>query len=768
MSNNYNNIPEELKRLNQWCCWRYEDVEGKKPTKVPYGPNGNPASVNSPKTWMDFDSAVRMSTNGYSGIGFVFSDQNNYTFIDLDDCKTLPNGSPNPNYETDLARQIKVYQEFDSYSEVSPSGSGLHIIIRGNVPNGRKRNFIEIYSSQRYATFTGNVYNNKPIVDQQEKLTQLWEQMGSVKAGTVIFQGDANEKYSDEEIIEQAKAATNGDKFQQLYSGDWQNSYQSQSEADFALIDIVAFYTQNKNQITRIFSSSQLGRRDKAKRQDYLGWMINKSFDRMLPQLDFDGFKNALEDKIAQPKKQLELEIKAPEVKTSITIPPGLLGEIAQFIYQAAPRPVPEIALAGAIGLMAGICGRAYNISNTGLNQYILCLAKTGMGKEGIASGIDKLMNAIQMQVPTANDFIGPSHIASGQALVKYIHKKSQCFVSILGEFGITIQNISNSRANPHETKLKQELLAIYQKSGFTDIYRASIQADLEKNTEVTHSPSFTILGESTPHSFYQYLSEEMIVEGLLPRFLLIEYDGIRVDENPHHATAKPSFQLTDKFSSLIANCQMIMHAKPRRVINIKFDEAAAKMATDFDHYATNKINATTDEVTLNLWNRAHLKSIKLAGLIAVGVNMSDPIITSEYLSWSINMIQSDIKALSAKFEAGEVGLSVSETKQKSEVERMIKWFVVTDWDKVISYSQGKSDKAMHKDKVIPYAILSKRLVATSSFRNDRGGATFALKRVLQLLIDTDRIREINKLELANKYNTTQRAFIVTDTSILD
>jgi len=88
---------------------------------------------------------------------------------------------------------------------------------------------------------------------------------------------------------------------------------------------------------------------------------------------------------------------------------------MAQFIYSAAPRPVPEVALAAAIGLMAGITGRAYNISGTGLNQYVLLLAMTGAGKEAAASGINKLMNTIKMQVPTSTGFIGPSEISSAQ-----------------------------------------------------------------------------------------------------------------------------------------------------------------------------------------------------------------------------------------------------------------------------------------------------------------------------------------------------------------
>lgn len=128
------------------------------------------------------------------------------------------------------------------------------------------------------------------------------------------------------------------------------------------------------------------------------------------------------------------------------SVPPGFLGEIAQYFYAQAPRPVPEIALAGAIGLIAGICGRAYNVSNppAGLNLYTLLLAPTGTGKEAIASGVTALMKAIRQAIPASAEFIGPASIASPQALVKHLANTSPSFVSILGEFGLTMQQMAN------------------------------------------------------------------------------------------------------------------------------------------------------------------------------------------------------------------------------------------------------------------------------------------------------------------------------------
>lgn len=758
MRNNYDNIPEELKRLNQWIVWKLEDIGAKKPTKIPYNAiTGRMASVNDPGTWTSFDRVVQVvsSNSGYSGIGFVFTDEDDYSFVDLD----YTNGD-----QAALDRQIKIFQELDSYSEISPGGNGLHVIVKGKILAGRRRSYIEIYSSQRYATFTGNIYPSdkpKPIAERQNELTQLWEQMGEGTTAAILYNGENEEKLTDAEVIEQALNATNGDKFNLLHTGKWESLYQSQSEADLSYIDIIAFYSKNRKQIHRIFKASLLGQRIKSNRIDYIERMINKSFDKMLPQLDFDGFKNAVETKIAKTKSNKEeWDLPSPP----ISIPPGLTGEIAKFIFNASPRPVPQIALAAAIGLMSGICGRAYNISNTGLNQYILLLAKTGMGKEGMAAGIDKLMSAIKQQVPTANDFIGPSHIASGQALVKYIHRKSQCFVSILGEFGYRVQAMSSQNASTHERMLKQILLEIYNKSGHTDVFRASIHADLEKNTEITNSPAFSLLGESTPHTFYEALTEEMIIDGLLPRFLTIEYIGRRAELNENHSRVFPSITLIQQFASLVANCATLMHSK--RVMTVKLNEEATEIARRFDRFATDKINQTDNEVTLNLWNRAHLKSLKLAGIIAIGCNMVDPVVTAEHLNWAITMVQTDIANITTKFEKGEIGISTYENKQLTEIIRIMREFVTLDWQEVSKYTDVKN-RYFWEQKIVPYNYISRRLIAIAAFRRDKNGPTLAIKRAIQVLTERDTIRELGKPDLIKRFQTTQRAFIISNLNIL-
>ena len=88
----FSNIPAEMRALNSWVVWKYEDIGAKKPTKIPYNPkNGNMANVNDPDTWASFEEAFNYYNLGNcSGIGFVFSDRDPYSFIDLDDCEGDP------------------------------------------------------------------------------------------------------------------------------------------------------------------------------------------------------------------------------------------------------------------------------------------------------------------------------------------------------------------------------------------------------------------------------------------------------------------------------------------------------------------------------------------------------------------------------------------------------------------------------------------------------------------------------------------------------
>ena len=147
------NIPEALKSLPQWVCWKYVCKEGKdgKPgkwSKPPFQPNGTLADKTKPEHYSDFSdvlAAYEDEESGFDGIGFVLTNNDPFVAIDIDHCFV-------DGIITDEAAGI--INELDSYTERSPSGEGIRIFVIGTIPRNIHKG-IEIYSHASYVTVTG-------------------------------------------------------------------------------------------------------------------------------------------------------------------------------------------------------------------------------------------------------------------------------------------------------------------------------------------------------------------------------------------------------------------------------------------------------------------------------------------------------------------------------------------------------------------------------------------------------------------------------------
>lgn len=143
---------------DRWVLWKYVD-RGGKPRKVPYQPSGAPAKTNDPSTWTSFAKAqeVLASSDAYSGVGFALGD--GWAGVDLDD--VIVDGETKPWAEDLLA-------SLNSYSEISPSGSGVKVFVKGDFPDQGKNqkladgSGVEVYCQGRYFTVTGDHYGGSP------------------------------------------------------------------------------------------------------------------------------------------------------------------------------------------------------------------------------------------------------------------------------------------------------------------------------------------------------------------------------------------------------------------------------------------------------------------------------------------------------------------------------------------------------------------------------------------------------------------------------
>lgn len=245
MQTRIENIPQELKKVKQWVCWVGSD-------KIPKNAyTGKNAMSNNPSTWANFDDAVAgCEKYGFDGLGFMFAPP--YFGVDLDHC--LDN--------VDFCDEF--VETLQSYAEVSKSGSGIHIICKGRLPDGaRRKGGVEMYQNGRYFICTGNLYNEKykEIAECTESIKVLHNKYLPSETPKVEPRRVEIVDMDDAEVIDKARNCKSGYLFNILYQGNWEGVYSSQSEADLALCNQLAFWTQkNPEQMDRLFRSSGLMR----------------------------------------------------------------------------------------------------------------------------------------------------------------------------------------------------------------------------------------------------------------------------------------------------------------------------------------------------------------------------------------------------------------------------------------------------------------------------------------------------------------------------
>lgn len=260
-------VPLCLRERRQWVCWKYILRDGKQ-TKCPMCANGpGEASSTAPATWGTFDEAIAAckERRDLAGVGFVFSAEDPFTGVDLDNCIDGGTG------------EVKVWarpilEQLDSYCEISPSGTGVKVFVRATKTGQRCKSdyedgAIEMYHRDRFFTVTGMRLKDcsADVEERQPAVDALYAAVfGEGQAPPVPPAHPSNNgrvPLEDDEIVRLAcSSRKSGAKFTALWAGQWDGQFNSASEADSSVVFTLAYYTKDAAQIDRVFRRSGLMR----------------------------------------------------------------------------------------------------------------------------------------------------------------------------------------------------------------------------------------------------------------------------------------------------------------------------------------------------------------------------------------------------------------------------------------------------------------------------------------------------------------------------
>ncbi len=774
-------IPQELRDRAQWVMAGPD----KMPMSVRFDAQGAVeyygASSVAPAEWLPFETAAGHAYHKGWGIGYMLSPDDPYVCIDFDviDADSQKRkGHPIDPAEWTTQDQFNwfwdIVNAWGSYAEVSTYGKGLHLWVRAKLLKGYRRANVEAYPHGRYIICTGKVALEAPIVDRNEWVNDFvtrylipFDRVDRVK----LEETEALE--DDDVILDRAREAANAGNFERLWRGEWQHiGYPSQSEADLALMSMFTFYSKSNEQCRRLFRMSALGKREKAvKNNRYLDFTLTTIRTRQANEakqaaavdqasdryIETDAFKAQLDAVAAGRKAKLVLghadplppavvaALAAPASPESalageqgLPWPPGFTGVIAKFIYDSAPRPVKEVAIVGAVGLLAGLSGKAWHIPGSGLNLYMILVAQSAIGKEAMHSGIASIVTAVRPYCPTIDTFVNFNDFASGPALTKGA-ALSHSFVNVCGEWGHKLRRLAAGDGNDTAmSSLRRTMTDLYQKSGPQSIVGGITYSAKDQNIESVSGVAYSMIGETTPKTYFGALTETMMEDGFLSRFITVEYTGERPALNHSQLRAPPDVVI--KYLAQmgqIANRNIGDPKHGSQMVGCEPD-AYAVLQT-FDLECDKEINGSKEESWRQMWNRAHLKVLRISALLAVADNYINPCITLEHTTWALLLIRKDISLMQRKLVEGDVGVDDSSRENKAMM-------VIREYFANPVPAGYKVPEAMRAKGIIPHKYMQMRCQKVPSFVAHRGGSTEALKQVMKSFIDAGYLGEATKV----------------------
>ena len=515
-------LPADIRHSTRAVVWKAETREGK-PTKVPYIAHrpAEKAAVDNPTTWTTFAVAYDAVADGKAdGAGVVLGE--GIVGIDLDHCR-----HPETGVISDAA--LAVIRELDSYTEVSPSQTGIHVLVKGTLPPGRRRtNGLELYSDLRYFTVTGHhvEWTPREIHERTAELAALHARLfGTEPPPSSSRPVQTTASLDDAGLLVKASVARNGATFAALWAGDTSAYQGDESAADLALSNLLAFWTgRDPVWMDRLFRQSGL---------------MRAKWDSRRGQSTYgaDTIARALRDcgeTFTPASDSIELEIDEPPAPARIhaaawptLADAALIGPFGDFVRAVSPHTEadPVGLLAHALVLFGNLIGRRPQVAVGddlhNLNENILIIGDTSTGRKGMALNAAKAVLA-DVDPPWMHARV-VAGLSSGEGLI-YAVRDPQ--VADDGE--VVDGGVADKRLAVIETEFAKVLRVSRRENNTLSTTLRQCWDDGTLRVMTRHSPlaataaHVSVIGHITPLELRQELRTTDMASGFINRFVLV------------------------------------------------------------------------------------------------------------------------------------------------------------------------------------------------------------------------------------------------------
>lgn len=437
-----------------------------------------------------------------------------------------------------------------------------------------------------------------------------------------------------------------------------------------------------------------------------------------------------------------------------IEFPPGLMGQLCQEIYEMAPYPNKEIAVAAAYGLVAGIVGRGFNILGMGLNIYIAILADSGVGKAVLKDSINLALRGAGGPFNVGQSFVGRSRFTGPKAVFDML-SKGMSRICVIEEAGL----MSESKAGD-QTGLTRVFLDLFTSSGVGKWAGDEGYSGEGQSIPALHSPALSIVSVSTPRSFLTALKTKAAdVSGEVARLWMMRSMGEKPYFNQERRTDF-SVEITKRLGLLIKETyafQMIEAELKPRVVKVpdKYYEEANRWVDKENIYFREG-----DFLKRTLCSRAFAKIMKLTAVCSL-FNGHDEIGDEEFV-WVQKAIIDELNNISQSFNH-------ESTDDLASVTRYVSNFIYKSIKMKYADKKKNSTQEMCTDGVFTYYAISQAVRNSSVVRaldddTKKQNPKTGLDKIFSYMIGIGAITRVSEDDLNGKYKTKSKlAFRITN-----